>query len=48
MVLANLAVQWLAGGLRALPLSDPACGIQWPGEVLVINERDRSYPDVGP
>ena len=24
---------------------DPAFGIDWPGEVVVINERDRSYPD---
>jgi dTDP-4-dehydrorhamnose 3,5-epimerase len=27
---------------------DPAFGIEWPGEVLVINQRDASYPDVEP
>jgi len=24
---------------------DPAFGIEWPGRVAVINERDRTYPD---
>jgi dTDP-4-dehydrorhamnose 3,5-epimerase len=33
---------------RGVRWDDPAFGIDWPGEVLVINERDRSYPDVGP
>ena len=27
---------------------DPAIGIRWPGPVLVINERDRTYPDFRP
>ena len=31
---------------RGLRWNDPAIGIDWPGEVLVINERDRSYPDI--
>jgi dTDP-4-dehydrorhamnose 3,5-epimerase len=34
-----------AGGVR---YDDPAFGIEWPGEVVVINERDRGYPDVAP
>lgn len=25
--------------------NDPAFGIQWPGAVMVISERDRNYPD---
>jgi dTDP-4-dehydrorhamnose 3,5-epimerase len=25
--------------------NDPAFGIQWPDEVLVVSERDRGYPD---
>jgi dTDP-4-dehydrorhamnose 3,5-epimerase len=33
---------------RGVRFDDPAFGIEWPGEVLVINERDRGYPDVGP
>jgi dTDP-4-dehydrorhamnose 3,5-epimerase len=31
---------------RGVRWNDPAIGIDWPGEVLVINERDRSYPDL--
>ena len=31
---------------RGVRWDDPAIGIVWPGEVLVINERDRSYPDL--
>jgi len=27
--------------------NDPAFGIQWPGAVEVINERDAAYPDFG-
>lgn len=30
---------------RGVRWNDPAFGIQWPGEVVVISERDRSYPD---
>lgn len=25
--------------------NDPAFGIQWPGEIRIISERDRDYPD---
>lgn len=30
---------------RGIRFDDPAFGIQWPAEVVVINERDRSFPD---
>jgi dTDP-4-dehydrorhamnose 3,5-epimerase len=30
---------------RGLRWNDPAIGIDWPADVLVVNERDRSYPD---
>jgi dTDP-4-dehydrorhamnose 3,5-epimerase len=30
---------------RGARWDDAAFGITWPGEVVVINERDRSYPD---
>jgi dTDP-4-dehydrorhamnose 3,5-epimerase len=33
---------------RGVRWNDPAFGITWPGEVAVINERDRSYPDFRP
>jgi dTDP-4-dehydrorhamnose 3,5-epimerase len=30
---------------RGVRFDDPAFGIEWPGDVVVVNERDRSYPD---
>lgn len=30
---------------RGVRWDDPAFGIHWPGEVVVISERDRTYPD---
>jgi dTDP-4-dehydrorhamnose 3,5-epimerase len=30
---------------RGVRWNDPAFGIEWPGEVVVISKRDRSYPD---
>jgi dTDP-4-dehydrorhamnose 3,5-epimerase len=32
---------------RGVRWDDPAFGIAWPDEVVVMNERDRSYPDFG-
>ena len=34
-----------ASGVR---WNDPAFGISWPGPVVLINERDRTYPDFRP
>ena len=33
---------------RGVRFDDPAFAIEWPGEVVVINERDRTYPDFAP
>ena len=33
---------------RGVRFDDPAFGISWPGEVVVIHERDRTYPDFAP
>jgi dTDP-4-dehydrorhamnose 3,5-epimerase len=30
---------------RGVRFDDPAFGIEWPGDVVVVNERDRSYDD---
>jgi dTDP-4-dehydrorhamnose 3,5-epimerase len=30
---------------RGVRWNDPAFGIVWPAEVMVINDRDRTYPD---
>lgn len=40
--MSGLAASHSAFGVR---FDDPAFGIEWPADVLVINERDRSYPD---
>jgi dTDP-4-dehydrorhamnose 3,5-epimerase len=32
---------------RGVRWDDPAFGIAWPGEVHVISDRDRTYPDFG-
>jgi len=36
------------GDERGYRYNDPAFGIQWPGEVRVISEKDRSWPDFQP
>jgi dTDP-4-dehydrorhamnose 3,5-epimerase len=33
---------------RGVRFDDPAFGIEWPGEVVVVNERDRTYADFVP
>jgi dTDP-4-dehydrorhamnose 3,5-epimerase len=33
---------------RGVRWNDPAFGIEWPGEPVVMNERDRSYADFEP
>jgi len=33
---------------RGYRWNDPAFGIDWPGKVAVISERDRNYPDFKP
>jgi dTDP-4-dehydrorhamnose 3,5-epimerase len=33
---------------RGVRYDDAAFGIAWPGEIVVVNDRDASYPDFGP
>jgi dTDP-4-dehydrorhamnose 3,5-epimerase len=33
---------------RGVRWDDPAFGVDWPGDVVVINDRDGSYPDFVP
>lgn len=35
------------GSERGLRYNDPAFGIEWPAEVQVISEKDKSWPDYG-
>lgn len=36
------------GSAAGVRWNDPAFGIEWPGDVSVISERDRNYPDFAP
>jgi dTDP-4-dehydrorhamnose 3,5-epimerase len=44
-VLYQMTEVWAPDAARGVRFDDPAFGIRWPGEVAVINERDRAYPD---
>jgi dTDP-4-dehydrorhamnose 3,5-epimerase len=44
----QMSTPYAPAAARGVRWDDPAFGIEWPGEVLVINERDRSYPDLDP
>ena len=37
-----------AAAARGVRFDDPAFGILWPEDILVINDRDRTYPDFEP
>jgi dTDP-4-dehydrorhamnose 3,5-epimerase len=44
----QMSAPFAAQAARGVRFDDPAFGITWPGEVVVINERDRTYPDFTP
>ncbi|HWC42149.1 MAG TPA: dTDP-4-dehydrorhamnose 3,5-epimerase [Actinomycetota bacterium] len=44
----QMSAPYVADAGRGVRFDDPAFGIEWPGEVVVINERDRTYPDFSP
>jgi dTDP-4-dehydrorhamnose 3,5-epimerase len=41
----QISQSYMPEAARGVRWDDPAFAINWPGEVVVINERDRSYPD---
>ena len=41
----QISQAYMPESARGVRWDDPAFAISWPGEVVVINERDRSYPD---
>jgi dTDP-4-dehydrorhamnose 3,5-epimerase len=47
-VFYQISVPYAPAASRGVRFDDPAFGIEWPGEIVVINDRDRSYPDVEP
>jgi dTDP-4-dehydrorhamnose 3,5-epimerase len=44
-VLYQISEYWAPDAARGVRWDDPAFSIDWPGDVLVINERDQTYPD---
>jgi dTDP-4-dehydrorhamnose 3,5-epimerase len=44
----QISERYMPAAARGVRWNDPAFAIEWPGEVVVINERDRSYPDADP
>ena len=44
-VLYQISEYWAPDAGRGVRWDDPAFGIDWPGEVAVISERDRTYLD---
>jgi dTDP-4-dehydrorhamnose 3,5-epimerase len=47
-VLYQMSAPYVPSAARGVRYDDPAFGIEWPGEVVVINDRDASYPDTAP
>jgi len=44
-VLYQISEFWVPEAGRGLRWNDPAFRIEWPGEVVLIHERDRTYAD---
>lgn len=44
-VFYQLSEVYAPDSARGVRWSDPAFDISWPGEILIINDRDRTYPD---
>jgi dTDP-4-dehydrorhamnose 3,5-epimerase len=47
-VIYQMSAPYAPDAARGVRWDDPAFGIEWPGEVLIINQRDASYPDMEP
>lgn len=47
-VVYAISERYAPDAARGVRWDDPAFGIEWPGTVEVISERDRSYPDFVP
>ena len=45
-VFYQMSVPFEPSAARGVRWDDPGFGIGWPGRVVVINDRDRSWPDV--
>jgi dTDP-4-dehydrorhamnose 3,5-epimerase len=46
-VLYQMSEAYAPDAARGVRWNDPSFGIDWPAEIVVINERDATYPDFG-
>jgi dTDP-4-dehydrorhamnose 3,5-epimerase len=44
----QMSAPYAPDAARGVRWDDPAFGIEWPGEVVVINQRDAGYPYLEP
>jgi dTDP-4-dehydrorhamnose 3,5-epimerase len=44
----QISARHVPDAARGVRFDDPAFGIIWPGEIVVINDRDRTYHDFSP
>jgi dTDP-4-dehydrorhamnose 3,5-epimerase len=44
-VLYQMSARHVPSAARGVRFDDPSFDVRWPGEVLVINDRDRGFPD---
>ena len=44
----QISESYAAEAARGVRFDDPAFGIDWPHPIVVVNERDRTYPDYIP
>lgn len=41
----QISAPYVADSARGVRFDDPAFGNEWPAEIVVIDDRDRLYPD---
>jgi dTDP-4-dehydrorhamnose 3,5-epimerase len=44
-VFYQMSEYYAAESARGVRWNDPAFGIRWPANIVVMSERDRNYPD---
>jgi len=47
-VFYQISQRYRPGAAQGVRYNDPAFGIDWPSEVVIISDRDRDYPDLEP
>lgn len=47
-ILYQMSAEYVPGAARGVRWNDPAFGIEWPEEPILLSDRDRSFPDFDP